>query len=148
MAKRNTETQRKKDAAADSSPAPTADAVEPLVVAFAEHLGRIAGTLQGRAEAWMDRDALTKQIATVRDGAADLLARLAGGVARAEKEKPAAAAARAKGRSGGGGVVDARGKKHRRPPPADPGAAVAHSQAAKMRTAMPMEKTSRRRGRG
>jgi len=32
--------------------------------------------------------------------------------------------------------------------PKDPGANIADSQAAKMRTAMPMAKTNRRRGRG
>lgn len=52
----------------------------------------------------------------------------------------------AKGRSGG--VVDAPGKRHRKQAPADPGAKTANSQAAKMRTAMTMVKTNRRRGRG
>lgn len=47
-----------------------------------------------------------------------------------------------------GGVVDAPGKRHRTPLPTDPGANVADSQAAKMRTAMTMVKTNRRRGRG
>ncbi len=50
-----------------------------------------------------------------------------------------------KGRSGG--VVDAPGKKHRKPLPRDPEANLADSQAAKMRTAMATTKTSRRRGR-
>ena len=47
-----------------------------------------------------------------------------------------------------GGVVDAPGKKHRKPMPTDPGANIADSQAAKMRTAKTMVKTNRRRGRG
>lgn len=51
-----------------------------------------------------------------------------------------------KGRSGG--VVDAPGKKRRKPQPTDPGANIADSQAAKMRTAKTMVKTNRRRGRG
>jgi hypothetical protein len=58
----------------------------------------------------------------------------------------AATLGKARGRSGG--VVDAPGKKHRKPMPADPGAKVADSQAAKMRTAKMMVKTNRRRGRG
>jgi hypothetical protein len=45
-------------------------------------------------------------------------------------------------------VVDAPGKKHRKPMPADPGAYQAASQAAKMRAAKTMVKTNRRRGRG
>jgi hypothetical protein len=49
------------------------------------------------------------------------------------------------GRSGG--VVDAPGKKRRKPLPSDPQAKVVKSQAEKMRTAMPMAKTNRRRGR-
>jgi hypothetical protein len=115
-------------------------------VAFAEQLGRIAGTFQAKAEGWMNREALNKQIASVRDGAADLLEQLTGGT-KAPKKRPAAAArGRTKGRSGG--VVDAAGKKHRKPLPADPGATIAESQAAKTRTAKTMVKTNRRRGRG
>ena len=62
------------------------------MVAFAEQLGRIAGTFQAKAEGWMDRETLNKQIASVRDGAADLLEQLAGGATKASKKKPAAAA--------------------------------------------------------
>jgi hypothetical protein len=58
----------------------------------------------------------------------------------------AATRGRNEGRSGG--VVDAPGKKHRRPQPTDPGANIADSQAAKVRTAKTMVKTNRRRGRG
>ena len=53
---------------------------------------------------------------------------------------------RSRGRSGG--IVDAPGKKHRPPMPSDPGANRADSQAAKVRAAKTMIKTSRRRGRG
>lgn len=96
----------------------------------------------------MDRETLNTQIATVRDGAADLLEHLAGSATKTLKGRPAAAAGRGgtKGRSGG--VVDARGKKHRKPAPTNPGAKMAASQAAKMRTAKTMVKTNRRRGRG
>lgn len=60
----------------------------------------------------------------------------------------AAAAARRGNKGRSGGVVDAPGKKHRKAAPADPGANIADSQAAKMRAAMTMTKTNRRRGRG
>ncbi len=63
------------------------------------------------------------------------------------EKKPAAAAARG-GTGRSGGVVDAPGKKHRKPMPTDPGANIADSQAAKMRTAKTMVKTNRLRGRG
>jgi hypothetical protein len=53
-----------------------------------------------------------------------------------------------KARRRSGGVVDAPGKKHRKPTPTDPSANIADSQAAKMRTAKTMVKTNRRRGRG
>ena len=124
------------------------DAHEPRLVAFAEQLGRFAGTFQAKAEGWMDREALNKEIASVRDGAADLLKYLAGSATKTSKKNPAAAAKRrgTKGRSGG--VVDARGKKHRKPLPTDPDANVADSQAAKMRTAKTMVKTHRHRARG
>jgi hypothetical protein len=127
----------------------TTDVMEQRVVAFAEQLGRIAGALQAKAEGWLDAETLNRQIATVRDGAADLLEQLAGGATKALRKKPAAVAA-ARGRPQGrsGGKVDARGKKHRKPMPADPGAKMANSQAAKVRTAKTMVKTNRRRGRG
>ena len=126
------------------SGATTADAMELRLVAFAEELGRFAGAVQAKAEGWMDREMLSTQIASVRDGAAALLKQLAGGGAMAPKT--AAARSGYKGRSGG--VVDAPGKKHRKPMPTDPGANIADGQAAKMRTSKTMVKTFRRRGRG
>ena len=149
MVKRNNGQTRADGArATNASDTTTAEAMEQRVVAFAEHLGRMVGTIQAKAEGWMDRETLSKQLASVRDGAAHLLEQLAGGATIATKKKPAAPAARGgqKGRSGG--VVDAPGKKHRKQTPTDPGANIAHSQAAKMRTAMTMSKTNRRRGRG
>lgn len=126
----------------------TADAMEQRVVAFAERLGRIVGTIQARAEGWMDRETLNRQIASVRDSAAQLLEQLAGDTSKATKKTPAVAAARGEDKGRSGGVVDAPGKKHRKAAPTDPGARMAGSQAAKMRTAMTMVKTNRRRGRG
>lgn len=142
MAKRDKETTRVHGGTT------TADAMEQRVVAFAEQLGRIAGTLHAKAEGWLDRQALTKQIASVRDSAAELLEQLAGGATKGSKRNPVATAAlgTTKGRSGG--VVDAPGKRHRKPMPTDPSANIADSQAAKMRMARTMVKTHRRRGRG
>jgi hypothetical protein len=144
MGKRNDETRRKTTA---TSGATTGDALEQRVVAFAEQLGRIAGTFQAKAEGWMDRDTLTKQIASVRDGAAELLERLAGATEDSTRIPAAPAPLKnTKGRSGGG--VDAPGKKHRKPMPADPGGKKVASQAAKVRAAKTMVKTNRHRGRG
>ena len=147
MAKRN-KRPTKADRATATGTSAAATAMEQRVGAFAEQLGRMVGTIQAKAEGWTDREVLSKQLASVRDGATHLLEQLAGGATTATKKKPAAAAARGgkKGRSGG--VVDAPGKKHRKQTPTDPGANIAHSQTAKMRTAMTMVKTNRRRGRG
>lgn len=150
MAKRGNETTRTNGGTTttNASGATTADAMEQRVVAFAEQLGRIAGTFQAKAEGWLDREALTKQIASVRDGAAELLEQLAGGATKGSRRNPATTAALKKTRGRSGGVVDAPGKKHRKPMPTDPSANIADSQAAKMRTAKTMVKTNRRRGRG
>ena len=82
MAKHDNETTRANGGAT------TADAMEQRVVAFAEQLGRIAGTFQAKAEGWLDREALTKQIASVRDGAAELLEQLAGSATRVPTSRP------------------------------------------------------------
>jgi hypothetical protein len=141
MAKRDNDTTRANGGTT------TADAMEQRVVAFAEQLGRIAGTLRAKAAGWLDREALTKQIASVRDSAAELLEQLAGATA-GSKRNPVATAALGKTKGRSGGVVDAPGKKHRKPMRTDPGANIADSQAAKMRMARTMIKTHRRRGRG
>ena len=149
MAKRASETKRTDNGktTASVSGAPPADAMEQRVVAFAEQVGRIVGTVQAKAEGWMDHETLNKQIGSVRDAAADLLQYLSGGAIKSAKKKPAVATVRAaKGRSGD--VVDAPGKKHRKPLPNAPARNIAESQAAKMRTAKTMVKTTRLRGRG
>ena len=131
-----------------SSGTPTADVLEERVVAFAEQLGRIAGTVHAQAAGWMDGDALKKELARVRDGAADLLQRLTPDAPAVEENSPTAGAAPRRSRARSGGMVDAPGKTHRPPMPTDPGANRADSQAAKMRAAKTMVKTHRRRGRG
>jgi hypothetical protein len=147
MAKRNNgPTQRTPATATSASEVTRVEAMEQRVEAFAEQLGRMVGTIQVKAEGWMDREKLNKQLASVRDGAAHLLQQLARGAAAAKEKKAAPARKGPKGRSGG--TVDAPGKKRRKPAPPDPDATSARSQAGKMRTAMPMAKTNRLRGRG
>jgi hypothetical protein len=124
----------------------TADPMEQRLVAFAEQLGRIVGTIQAKAEGWMDRENLNKQIVSVRDGAAHLLEQLA--EATKATKTPAAAAPRRGNKGRSGGVVDAPGKRHRKPTRKDQSAKIARSQAEKLRTAKTMKKTNRRRGRG
>jgi hypothetical protein len=133
-----------------SAPGATAaDAMEQRVMAFAEQLGRIVGTIQAKADGWLDGETLPKQVATIRDEATRLLDQLTGGAKKATKKaQAAAAAARKAGKGRSGGVVDAPGKKHRKKAAADPQAKTARSQADKMRMAKTMVKTNRRRGRG
>ena len=169
MAKRDDDTA----AAGTGSPSgSTGDSMEQRMLAFAEQLGRIVGTVQAKAEGWLDRDALNAQISSVRDSASDLLDQL-GGAARkgaaesrkasastrtavasmgnpgttkggakgdrgaagdkssakgkvASKVRASATSGAANTKSGGmgrsGGVVDAPGKKHRKPMPSESGA--------------------------
>jgi hypothetical protein len=48
-------------------------------IALAEQLGRIAGTIEGTAEAWINRQSLADQLMRVRDGAAEMLESLTSG---------------------------------------------------------------------
>ena len=149
MAKRtHSASKRNSSTAPSTSGTPTADVLEKQVVAFAEQLGRIAGTVHAKTAGWMDGDALKKELARVRDGAADLLQRLTADVQDVAENRPTAGPATRRSRGRSGGIVDAPGKKHRPPTPTDPGANRADSQAAKMRAAKTMAKTSRHRGRG
>ena len=136
--------------AESAEPTLTADVMEQRVVAFAEQLGRIVGTVQARAEGWMDRETLNKQIASVRDSASELLDQLKTTVTKVATATKASAAAAAtstkKGRSGG--VVDAPGKKHRKPAPKDPRAVAADAKASTLRSGKSMMKTVKQRGRG
>jgi hypothetical protein len=176
----------------------TGDSMEKRILAFAEQLGRVAGTVQAKAEGWLDREALNAQIANIRDTATDLLQQIgatassaagkSGGQARGAAPDampnarpktaspgtaPAAASKRPAGgkqaaaprgastthgaakmraaKSGGGGrsggTVDAPGKKHRGPMPAERGAASAPrgdgARLAKLKAAN-MNRTQRR----
>ncbi len=148
MAKRdNTTRQAKSRTTATARQESPSNPIEQRLTAFAEQLGWMAGTIHAKAEGWMDGDTLSKQIASVRDGATQLLDQLRQGVSSATEKRSAVATARRPSKGRSGGVVDAPGKKHRKPPAAGVAAKVANSQAAKLRAAKPMVKTNRRRGR-
>jgi hypothetical protein len=116
----------------DRSNAGSPDSKEQRLVAFAEQLGWIVGTVQGKAEGWLNSEALTTQISKVRDSASALLDQLRPTDTKSSSKGKVAAKGRApattgvntksggKGRSGG--VVDAPGKKHRKPVPSESGA--------------------------
>jgi hypothetical protein len=95
-----------------SSKTPTTAAVERRVVALAEQLGRLVGTVQAKTDGWVDLPALNSQLMRIRDGAAGILGQIRGSSSRKTRgRKPTAKTA---GRSGG--KVDAPGKTHRKPP--------------------------------
>ena len=127
---------------------PRVDGMEERVQAFAELLGRIAGAVQAKTAGWMEDDSLKKELVRVRDGAADLLGHLTAAAPAAAQARPTGGPASGSNRGRSGGIVDAPGKKHRPPVRSGPGASRADSQAAKMRAAKTMVKTSRLRGRG
>jgi hypothetical protein len=110
-----------------------AQSKEQRLVAFAEQLGWIVGTVQGKAEGWLNSEALTTQISKVRDSASALLEQIRPTPTKISSKGKVAAKVRASGTSGAantksgskgrsGGVVDAPGKKHRKPVPSETGA--------------------------
>ena len=129
-----------------ASGATAADPIEQRLVAFAAQLGRMVGTIQTKAECWMDRETLNQQIASVRDGAAHLLEQLADATKATKTSAAVPARGGNKGRSRG--AVDAPGQRHRKPARNDPNANVDRSQTNKLRAAKTMKKTYQRRGRG
>jgi hypothetical protein len=147
MAKRSkTTTGTKRGGTPSSARRPASDAtgaVERQVLAFAEQLGYVAGSIQSKAGGLMDRKTLSRQVSGVRDRAKHLLDQLASEVKKRVRRTPPPRRARP---ARSGGAVDAPGKKHRKPAPAGPAAAVARTQAAKMRAAKPMAYSHRARG--
>jgi hypothetical protein len=113
--RRATGTDRSKAAKATSDVVDPSDGVEQRVVALAEQLGGFLGTVRAKADGWLDREALLKEVGRIRDGAVDLLEQMNRAIPLARKAaaKSAAAAMARPSR----GAVDAPGKRHRKPPP-------------------------------
>jgi hypothetical protein len=88
----------------------TGDSMEKRMLAFAEQIGRIAGTVQAKAEGWMDRDTLNAQISSIRDSATDLLQQIGGG-----KKTAASSATASEKRSANRATSSARPAKTARP---------------------------------
>jgi hypothetical protein len=128
---------------------PSTDAIEQRVVAFAEQLGRLVGTVQAKADGWMDVPALQEQVTRIRDGAAGLLRQLGdagarGKAAAAATRKPQKPTMSTAGRSGG--KVDAPGKKHRKPAASTPGVKHSNEMIAKGTAARQRRRTGSNRG--
>lgn len=105
-------------------------AVEKRVLALAEQLGRLMGTVERRTEGWLDQEALRNQVAQIRDEAAELMnhfgeavssGRSAANPAKTGSKAEAASASNA-ATARSGGAVDAPGKAHRKPAPSTRGA--------------------------
>lgn len=114
--------------------------------ALAEQLGRIAGTIEGTAESWMNQQQLTDQLTRVRDGATQMLEGLSSGIAKGRKAvgnlrlasgqkskrgKKAAPAARTRQAD----PAHAAGKRRRKPAPSMKGVKKSDERIPKMRTA-------------
>ena len=126
-------------------------------IALAEQLGRIAGTIEGTAEAWLTRQKLTDQLTRVRDGATQMLDTLtngaekgrlavqrtassaitAVGIGRAAKKNPKKKTAKGTGRAAARGAdpAHAPGKKRRKAGPTMVGVKKSDERIPKMRTA-------------
>jgi len=101
--------------------------------ALAEQLGRIAGTLEGTAESWVNRQALTDQLTRLRDSATQMLEGLTGGMAKrrkAKNKKPSRAASTRRA-----DPARAPGKRRRKPAPTMKGVKKSDQRIPKMRLA-------------
>ena len=133
------------------------DAMEKRLLAFAEQLGTMVGTVQRQAEGWLDSEAVRSELSRIRDNASDLLeyvnskapSMLGAKGAKGARKRPAkGAAAPAKAsKTTGRGPVDAPGKRHRQPPPQERGSKRMH-QPKGSQTAPTLVKSVRRGGRG
>jgi hypothetical protein len=128
-----------------TSPPRSDSALERQVIAFAEQLGYVAGSIESRAAGLRDRQKLSRQLTGVRDGAKRLLEQLASGVASRVRRAPKRTRPVRKARSGG--TVDAPGKTHRKPAPSGPPAAAARARNARMRAATPVSDRASHRAR-
>jgi hypothetical protein len=68
--------------ATDNRKETNSSALESQAVALAEQLGRIAGTIEGTAEQWLNRPAIAEQLTRVRDSASLLLESLTSSAAK------------------------------------------------------------------
>ena len=111
-----------------------ASALGEQAIALAEQLGRIAGTLEGTAESWLNQQSLADQLTRVRDGAAQMLESLTGRSAQNNNSKktktaaPAPAVRRAD-------PSRAAGKRRRKPAPSIHGLKKSDERIPKQRTA-------------
>jgi hypothetical protein len=109
------------------------DATEQKVVALAEQMGRLVGTVQAKAEGWLDPQHMRDQLTRIQKGATDLLSHLGPASGKSKESARQPAGRTASGRSGG--AVDAPGKKHRPPPPSQREKKPSDDRVAKLKAA-------------
>jgi hypothetical protein len=102
-------------------------------IALAEQLGRIAGTIEGTAESWMNQQALTEQLTRMRDSATQMLEGLTGGTAKRRKAKNKKPSRAASARQAD--PAHAPGKRRRKPAPTMKGVKKSDQRIPKMKTA-------------
>ena len=102
-------------------------------IALAEQLGRTAGTIQGTAEAWLNRQQAADQLARIRDRATEMLKSLGvtGSLGKRRKRSKTVSASRARQAD----PAHAPGKRHRKPAPTKRGVKKSNQAIPKMRTA-------------
>jgi hypothetical protein len=108
-------------------------ALEDKVVALAEQMGRLIGTVQAKAEGWLDPQQMRDHLTRIQADATDLLAHLTPGKARDKSNASAGAPAARSARGRSGGKVDAPGKKHRPPPPSQREKKPSNDRVAKLK---------------
>lgn len=101
---------------------------------LAEQLGRIAGSIEGTAEAWLERQQLTEQLTRVRDGAASMLGALTREAQRSRALKKSAGRNPTPTRQAAD-PSRAPGKQRRKPAPTMRGVKKSDTAIPKLRTA-------------
>jgi hypothetical protein len=109
-------------------------ATEQRVVAFAEQLGRMVGTVERKTTGWLDMAALSDQLTRIRDGAADLLSHLGGNDASHETPSAASESATGSPSPDAGTVASRAAPKARVRKAASPRAATSRSTSTRVRS--------------
>ena len=123
-----------------------AQAVERRILALAEQLGRLIGTVESKAEGWFDQKTLNRQVEQIRDSASELLEHLGGAIESGRAAtRPAATPPGTPPPAGrSGGTVDAPRKAHRPPAKSVRGARHSDETVAKIKGAKTMRRGHRR----
>ena len=112
---------------------PSSSEFRSRAVLLAGELGRLAGTLEGTAETWLNRTSLTDQLTKIRDTAAELLESVMNGAASGREAARRPGAPQPVRQSAD--AAHAPGKRHRKPAPSVRGAKKSNQSIPKMRTA-------------